>query len=184
MRRYDLLKSLAPRLSDALVVCNIGIPSQELFSVGDSNNNFYMLGSMGLCSSICLGLALSVNRRVVAIDGDGSVLMNLGSLATLGNKAPGNLTLLIVDSGTYGSTGDQATYTRGRTSLAEIARGAGCRNVIECRAEDAVGHLETALEGPGPTVMVVSVEPGNAKVEPIPLSPVSIRYRFMRAAGL
>jgi sulfopyruvate decarboxylase subunit beta len=66
MNRYELIETLVPVLKDALVVCNIGIPSQELFSIRDRKNHFYMLGSMGLCSSIGLGLALTTNKSVVA----------------------------------------------------------------------------------------------------------------------
>ena len=105
MNRYELLETLVPVLKDALVVCNIGIPSQELHEIVDRDNHFYMLGSMGLCSSIGLGLALTTSKRVVALEGDGSVLMNLGPLATIGNRAPDNLVLLIIHNGSYGSTG-------------------------------------------------------------------------------
>ena len=123
MNRYELIETLVPVLKDALVVCNIGIPSQELFSIRDRENHFYMLGSMGLCSSIGLGLALTTNKSVVALEGDGALLMNLGTLATIGNRAPDNLILLVIDNGSYGSTGDQATYTSEATSLADMARG-------------------------------------------------------------
>ena len=84
-------------------------------------SNFYMLGTMGLCSSIGLGLALAQPKPVIAIDGDGSVLTNLGTLATIGNNAADNFILLIIDNGSYGSTGDQPTYAGGRTSLAAAA---------------------------------------------------------------
>ena len=83
MIRYELLKELLPVISDHLVVCNIGAPSQELFNLDDQPSNFYMLGSMGLASSIGLGLALSQPRPVIVIDGDGSVLTNLATLATI-----------------------------------------------------------------------------------------------------
>ena len=95
MNRYELIETVVPVLKDTLVVCNIGIPSQELFSICDRENHFYMLGSMGLCSSIGLGLALTTNKSVVALEGDGALLMNLGTLATIGNRAPDNLILLV-----------------------------------------------------------------------------------------
>ena len=84
-----------------------------------------MLGSMGLSSSIGLGLATQVNDTVVSVDGDGSVLMNLGTLSTIARQAPKNFILLIVDNGSYGSTGDQPTQTAKGTSLAAIAKAAG-----------------------------------------------------------
>ena len=104
-----------------------------------------MLGSMGLCSSIGLGLALSQKKDVISIDGDGSVLMNLSTLTTIGNRAPNNFTLLIIDNGSYGSTGDQKTFTSEKTSLQKIAKGSGCKNVIECSGIDTSKYLRKAI---------------------------------------
>ena len=109
MIRSDVLKELQPIISDQLVVCNIGLPSQELHNLDDQPSNFYMLGTMGLSSSIGLGLALAQNAKVIAIDGDGSVLTNLCTLPTIANNPADNFILLIIDNGSYGSTGDQPT---------------------------------------------------------------------------
>ena len=109
MIRSEVLKSLIPVISDHLVVCNIGLPSQEMHMLDDQPSNFYMLGTMGLASSIGLGLALAQPKPVIVIDGDGSVLTNLGTLPTIGNNAPANYILMIIDNGSYGSTGDQPT---------------------------------------------------------------------------
>ena len=98
MNRFELLKLLQPVLQDNLVVCNIGLPSQELYHINDQPNYFYMLGSMGLASSIGLGLSLSNNKNIISIDGDGSVLMNMNTLATIGNRAPNNYTCLLYTS--------------------------------------------------------------------------------------
>ena len=106
MNRFELLKLLQPMLQDNLVVCNIGLPSQELYHINDQPNYFYMLGSMGLASSIGLGLSLSIDKNVISIDGDGSVLMNMNTLATIGNRAPNNYTLLIIDNGSYVNEGE------------------------------------------------------------------------------
>ena len=95
MKRYALLKTLVPVMRDSLVVCNIGIPSQELFAIEDRDNHFYMLGSMGLCTSIALGLSLNTTKNVIALEGDGSMLMNLSTLATIGNRGPNNLFALL-----------------------------------------------------------------------------------------
>ena len=88
MERIEAIKIISEKLSNELVVCNIGFPSRELHHLKDSSTHFYMLGSMGLASSIGLGLAMSVNRKVIVFDGDGSVLMNLGSLVTIYNQNP------------------------------------------------------------------------------------------------
>ncbi len=96
MIRHDVLKQLVPVISDQLVVCNIGLPSQELHMIDDQPTNFYMLGTMGLCSSIAMGLALSQDKTVIAIDGDGSILTNLATLATIANNERDNYILLII----------------------------------------------------------------------------------------
>ncbi|MEM7348441.1 MAG: thiamine pyrophosphate-dependent enzyme [Chloroflexota bacterium] len=178
MRRYELFEIIAPLLEEALVICNIGFPSQELYNIGDSEKYFYMLGSMGLSSSIGLGVSLTTSKPVVSIDGDGSVLMNLGTLSTLGNYAPKNYTLLIVDNGAYGSTGDQPTHTSGKTSLAAMAKGAGLESVYEVDIEGVKTRLPACLNSEGPHVIVVKVEPGSPKMSPVPLAPAVIRDRF------
>ena len=145
MNRFQLLKSIQPTLKNKLVVCNIGLPSQELYKINDQPNYFYMLGSMGLSSSIGLGLALSQNKDVISIDGDGSILMNMNTLTTIANRAPNNYTLLILDNGSYGSTGDQKTFTSERTSLKDVAIGSGCKNVIECEPKKTFDLLLKAI---------------------------------------
>ena len=178
-RRYELLRDLAPvMIGNALVVSNIGFPSQEVYDIQDSPKNFYMLGSMGLASSIGLGLAQSTDQTVIAIDGDGSVLMNLGTLATIGNYGTNNYILLLVDNGAYGSTGDQPTLTSGRTDLAGMARAAGIDSVHVTQNEGAKAVLEQCMNTPGPHVLVAKVAPGSPKLKPIPMDPGYIRDRF------
>jgi sulfopyruvate decarboxylase subunit beta len=103
MVRSEILKSLIPVISDHFVVCNIGLPSQELHMLDDQRTNFYMLGTMGLASSIGLGVALAQKQKIIAIDGDGSVLTNMGTLPTIANNVADNFILLIIDNGSYGS---------------------------------------------------------------------------------
>ncbi len=180
MVRSEILELLVPVLRDQLVVCNIGLPSQELHKTLDQPSNFYMLGTMGLASSIGLGVALTQNRKVIAIDGDGSVLTNLGTLATIGNNPTPNLILLIIDNGSYGSTGDQPTYAGGKTSLTEVARACGSEHVVECDAADAVETVKAALAAEHGTVIVCKCESGNVKVPVITMDPVVIKDRFMK----
>jgi sulfopyruvate decarboxylase subunit beta len=179
MIRYDLLELLKPVISDELVVCNIGSPSQELHEIDDQPSNFYMLGTMGLASSIGLGLALAQDKPVIAIDGDGSVLTNLGTLATIGNNHCDNFILLIVDNGSYGSTGDQPTYTGGRTSLAKVAEACGCDRVVECSAEETPEAVRAALKAQKMTIIVSKCDSGNRKCPVITMNPIMIRERFM-----
>ncbi len=180
MIRSEILKDIAPLIRDHLVICNIGIPSQELHAIDDQPTNFYMLGTMGLASSIGLGVALVQKKKVIAIDGDGSVLTNLGTLPTIANNVADNFILLIVDNGSYGSTGDQPTYAGRKTSLAAVATACGCETVIECRAEETRDVLEQALAGDKMTIIVSKCESGNAKHPVITMDPVVIRDRFMK----
>ena len=181
MIRSEILKDIAPILRDQLVVCNIGIPSQELHAIDDQPTNFYMLGTMGLSSSIGLGLALAQDKKVIAIDGDGSVLTNFGTLPTIANNVADNFILLIIDNGSYGSTGDQPTYAGRKTSLAAVATACGCENVVEVQAEDTRQAISDALAGNRMTIIVAKCRSGNIKVPVITMDPVVIRDRFMKA---
>ncbi|MEO0568131.1 MAG: sulfopyruvate decarboxylase subunit beta [Pseudomonadota bacterium] len=183
MIRSEILKEIAPILRDQLVVCNIGIPSQELHAIDDQPTNFYMLGTMGLASSIGLGLALAQPKTVISIDGDGSVLTNLGTLPTMANNVADNYILMIIDNGSYGSTGDQPTYTGKKTSLAAMARAAGCDNVVEVQDVDTGKALQEAIDSRRMTIMVVKCDSGNAKMPVITMDPVVIRDRFMKAVS-
>jgi sulfopyruvate decarboxylase subunit beta len=180
MIRSDILEALIPVISDHFVVCNIGLPSQEMHMLDDQATNFYMLGTMGLSSSIGLGLALAQKQKIISIDGDGSVLTNLGTLPTIANNVADNYILLIIDNGSYGSTGDQPTYAGKKTSLTEVAKACGCENVVECKAEDTVDVMKAALASDKMTIIVSKCESGNIKVPVITMDPVVIRDRFMK----
>jgi len=177
LKRIEAISIIAKEAEsqDALLIGNIGFPSRELCAVHDHPSNFYMLGSMGLASSIGLGLALSrPDRKVIAIDGDGAVLMNLGSLATIADQHPANYLLVILDNGCYGSTGSQPTCTSRRADLVRMAEGAG---VSEVRLAATPEEVRGGISRKG--VLVVKVEIGNAEVPVIDLSPEEIIVRFM-----
>ncbi len=176
MKRIEAIEVVAQEAESqgALVICNIGFPSRELYAVHDSPANFYMLGSMGLASSIGLGLALATERRVLALDGDGAVLMNLGTLATIADQAPENYLLVILDNGCYGSTGCQPTCTCRKADLAEIAKGAGIADVKTATTPE---ELRTAVRGVG--AVVARVDERNADVPVIALTPKEIKDRFI-----
>ena len=181
MIRSDVLRDIAPIIRDHLVICNIGLPSQELHMIDDQPTNFYMLGTMGLASSIGLGLAMAQDKPVIAIDGDGSVLTNLGTLPTIANNVADNFILLIVDNGSYGSTGDQPTYAGKKTKLEAVAAACGCENVLTCRDVDTGKVLQEAIDSKKMTVIVVKCDSGNIKLPVITMDPVVIRDRFMKA---
>jgi sulfopyruvate decarboxylase subunit beta len=183
MIRSDVLREIAPILRPHLVVCNIGLPSLEMLLIDDQPTNFYMLGTMGLASSIGLGLALAQPKTVISIDGDGSVLTNFGTLPTIANNIADNFILLIVDNGSYGSTGDQPTYAGKKTSLTAVAKACGCDHVVECKAEDTGKVLQAAIDSKKMTIIVCKCKSGNIKVPVITMDPVVIRDRFMKAVS-
>ncbi|MDU8911595.1 sulfopyruvate decarboxylase subunit beta [Aestuariicoccus sp. MJ-SS9] len=183
MIRSEILREIAPILNPHLVVCNIGLPSQELHMIDDNERNFYMLGTMGLSSSIGLGLALAQDKTVISIDGDGSVLTNLGTLPTIANNVADNYILLVIDNGSYGSTGDQPTYAGKKTKLENVAKACGCENVVTCQAEETGKVLQEAIDSKKMTVIVAKCESGNIKLPVITKDPVVIRDRFMTAVA-
>ncbi|MGD8449350.1 MAG: thiamine pyrophosphate-dependent enzyme [Desulfobacterales bacterium] len=181
MIRKDLLTLIHSLLEDELVICNLGSPSQELYSVQDRPENFYMLGSMGMVSSMALGLSLFTQATVIAIDGDGSVLMNPGSLITIAHRNPPNLKWIVIDNGSYGSTGNQPTYTRELTSLAKMAKAAGIKDSIVLTEEDDIPSLlKEKIRSKGLCFIVIKIAPGNLSPGPIPYDPLFIRNRFMK----
>ena len=181
MKRYDALKKITESLNDELIVCNLGAPSRELFNIADRKENFYMLGSMGLSSSIAFGIAISKpKRKIFCIDGDGSILMNLGSLSTIANNNPKNLTLIVIDNSSYGSTGDQKTYTSNKTRLEIIAKGAGFNSItVSNKEEEIISNLNRL--GSGCHFVLIKTQSGNAPVKNVPILPEDLKERFRKA---
>lgn len=176
MKRVQALKALAG-LGDPLI-CNLGYASRELYHTADRPSNFYMMGSMGLASSIGLGLALARPGRVLAVDGDGSVLMNLGGLSTIAHFGPPNLVVVILDNAVHGSTGNQPSHTALGTDLAEVARASGVASVA--RVDNVPDLMTTVEEVQGPAVILARVDEGNEDVPVVGLAPPAVRDRFMQ----
>src|SRR5215469_6528701 len=185
MSRLDLTRRLVGRLTNGeVVVSGIGNASFDLFAAGPRPENFYMLGSMSLAVPIALGVALAQpSRRVFAIEGDGSMLMNLGALATVAMVAPQNLTVIAWDNGTYQITGGQTAATAEATDLVAVARGAGIVQSAWARDEAEFERLiDEGLSGRGPRFVAARVnqEPGAARPD---RDPVLVKDRFMRGIG-
>jgi sulfopyruvate decarboxylase subunit beta len=142
VRRAECIAMLYPEIEDKLVVTIMGACAQELYDLGHRENFFYLQHAMGLASSIGLGLAMHLPReRVVVLDGDGSVLMNLGTFATLARYRPANLVHVVFDNGSLLSTGGFDSHTTsGITDLAAIARGAGIDRVVSVDSVLAFGE--------------------------------------------
>lgn len=177
--RFDMIKGIVPYLKGKVVVSNIGIPSKELYAAVDQPTNFYMTGSWGFASAIGLGLALSLDKEVVVIDGDGSLLMNPNALASISQEAPANLTTICFDNGAHGSTGNQRTFST-KMDIELLARAYGIKNTVKAAAAK---ELKEALENKekGPRFIHALCLPKNADVPNIPLDPVDIKKRFMKA---
>ena len=176
-RRFEILQSISPYLESRAVVCNLGFPSKELYSVGHRPSIFYMLGSMGMATPIGLGVSLSGTKEVVAIDGDGSLLMNPGTLATAAYCAPVNLTVLAIDNGSYGSTGDQPTLAGSCVDLEAVARGFGIRDT--CKVSTKRQLIEAMKSGgKGLRFIHALAVPGNEDVPNIPISHSEIKKQF------
>jgi sulfopyruvate decarboxylase subunit beta len=176
LTRFEILSSIAPYLDSKVVVCNLGIPSKELYFIKDQPSNFYMLGSMGMVTPIGLGIALTSDKEVVVIDGDGSILMNPGTLATAASRSPKNLTVIAIDNSSYGSTGDQPTLTGSCVNLESLARGFGVRDTYKMsRKKELVNSLKHSHDGMR-FIHVLAV-PGNRNVPNIPLHHLAIKER-------
>ncbi|ADC69181.1 thiamine pyrophosphate protein domain protein TPP-binding protein [Methanocaldococcus sp. FS406-22] len=181
-KRIEIIKKIVENIGEKeIIVSNIGIPSKELYYVKDRERNFYMLGSMGLASSIGLGLALNCEDKVIVIDGDGSILMNLGSLSTIGYMNPKNYILVIIDNSAYGSTGNQKTHTSKNTNLEEIAKGCGLDAITTESLEEFEKEFKKALNEEKCKVIIAKAIPYNEKCPNIEIPPVVLKYRFMEA---
>jgi thiamine pyrophosphate-dependent acetolactate synthase large subunit-like protein len=184
MNRLDATRHLVEAVGGDPVVASLGHPAYDLFVAGDRPANFYTWGSMGLASSIGLGLAMArPDLRVFVLDGDGSLLMNLGSLATIGWVRPSNLVVVVWDNGGYGTTGGQDTATAHHADLEAAAKALGAAATATVRTADAlVAEIARARVDPGPRVIVAKVSESGAAAKP-PLDCVFIKQRFMAAIG-
>lgn len=146
MKRCDCIEMIYPELEDKAVITIMGACAQELYDLGHRESFFYLQHAMGLASSIGLGLALHrPEEKVVVLDGDGSVLMNLGTFATLARYHPSNLVHIVFDNGSLLSTGGFESHTTtGVTDLAAVARGAGIEHVAD--VDDVMAFGEAVVE--------------------------------------
>ena len=192
MTRLEATRIIVELAGTAPVVASLGHPAYDLFAAGDRPQNFYTWGSMGLASSVGLGLALArPDVRVFVLDGDGSLLMNLGSLATIGLLRPSNLVLIVMDNEEYATTGGQPTPTRHGADLEAAARAMGIvatatvRNEAELRAmvrsEDELRAVVPELAAQTGSLFVAAKVSESAPTAKPPLDCVFIKQRFMSA---
>ena len=179
----DAVSAVLPELGGHARVCANGFISRWVCALGDDEANFYMIGSMGLASSIGLGIAAAQpDVPVAVIDGDGNVLMNLGSLAMTAVMAPAKFRHVVLDNGVYASTGNQPAISAS-VKLEEIARAAGYRKVARVgRLADVAPALRAQLAEDGPTLLLIETQPESGPPAPrIPYTPPEMTARVTRA---
>jgi thiamine pyrophosphate-dependent acetolactate synthase large subunit-like protein len=184
MNRFDLTRRLLAKLGQReAVIGGIGNTNFDLWAAGSQRpENFYMLGSMGLAVPIALGVALAQPaRRVFALEGDGSLLMQLGALGTIAAARPKNLAVIVFDNAMYQITGGQKTLTAGTVDLVAMAKGAGLEQ-SEWAADEAHYEklVERALAGDGPWLIGARID-GEKPAGVTERDPARIRQRFMAA---
>ena len=184
MHRFPATKRILEMVGDLPIVANLGPTSDELWHAGHRDRNFYTYGSMGLCSSIALGMALSTSDKVISLDGDGSLLMNLGTIATIGRESPANLIVIAWDNEQWGQTGGQATHTAFGTDLASVAQSCGIRKTATVRDEEELeSALAQALEEDGPWFITAKIIEEPDAMPVAPNEPEMTTYRFRATYG-
>lgn len=186
MNRFDVTSRLIAKLKhEEAVIGGIGNTNFDLWAAGHRPQNFYMLGSMGLAFPIALGVALAQpDRRVFALEGDGSLLMQLGALSTIAALKPKNLTMIVMDNGIYQITGAQPTPAAGVADLVGIALGSGLANSAWAADEEDFERLvDEAMSADAPSLIALRIDdkPGVGTTR---RDPVQIRERFMQGLGV
>jgi thiamine pyrophosphate-dependent acetolactate synthase large subunit-like protein len=184
--RYDATAALVAKLhKHEAVIGGIGNTNFDLWATGRRPENFYMLGSMGLAVPIALGVAIAQPERgVIALEGDGSILMQLGCLATVAARAPRNLLVVVMDNGTYQITGGQPTATGLGADIVGIAKASGLTQSAWAADMAHFDALATqALNEPGPWLIALR-NPAEKPREQTTRDPAQIRDRFMRGLGV
>jgi thiamine pyrophosphate-dependent acetolactate synthase large subunit-like protein len=180
INRQEVARVLVGALTDQLVVTGLGNAANDVYAAGDRALNFYNRGAMGTAVSIAFWLARTrQDDRVVCVEGEGSLLMNLGALATIGSYAPTNLACVILDNGAYQITGGQPTHTASVVDLAAVARGCGIvsASVVES-LDDFKATIVRVLDAPGPHVVVAKVDRTLSEGYQVRKPPL-LKYRFM-----
>ena len=186
LNRSDLTRRLVARLNDEAVIGGIGHTNFDLWAAGQRPQNFYMLGSMGLAAPIALGVALAQpQRKVFALEGDGSILMQLGCLGTIAAVRPSNLTVIVWDNAAYQITGSQPTLTAAGMDLVAIARGAGLPAswVADENHFEALINERLAGSNTGPVFLCARTD-SQPPAGVTDRDPAKIRRQFMDAMAL
>ncbi|MHA2244993.1 MAG: sulfopyruvate decarboxylase subunit alpha [Candidatus Hodarchaeales archaeon] len=177
LTRFQAIREIVNNISDSIaLIANIGFPSKELFNIKDRFGNFYMTGSLGQVSAIGLGVSRYTTKHVIVLDGDGSLLMNPGILAMVAQYETSNLSIICLDNGTYGTTGDQPTLSWSGVDLELVARSFGLTKT--CKVDSKEGIKQAVQNIHSYQFIHIKIITGNAKVGPISLNNLEIGQRF------
>jgi sulfopyruvate decarboxylase subunit beta len=179
--RFEATRLILRQAGNRPIVSNLGPTTDELWHAEHRDRNFYTYGSMGLCSSIALGMAVSTSEQVISLDGDGSLLMNLGTIATIGREQPRNLIVVVWDNEEWGQTGHQPSHTARGTDLERVAQGCGIRRTATVADLEGLETVfRTALQEEGPWFIVAKIQ--EADYMPVaPIEPELTLYRFRKS---
>ena len=182
MKRFDCVQALVAEITDdTLASVTIGGLRHEWHHLRPSAANIYM-NTMGSASSVGLGLALALpHRKVVIVDGDGSLLLNLGMLATIATQAPPNLVHVVFDNQVYDSTARVPTATAKGVNLAGMAQNAGIKQAFQATDLDSFKErCHQVLNSNATSFICAKVEPGTADVPDLPVDHIEVKLRFVR----
>jgi len=182
MKRYEAIEAIINSLTgNEFIISCTGMISRELYSIRDTPQHFYTLGSMGLPSSIGLGLAMSQpDKKIIVIEGDGGILMNMNTIATIGNLSPKNFIQIILDNESHESTGGQDTVSK-TMRLEVVARAAGYKIAEKTASiKELNSLLKKCLNADGPSFILIKVERGGKDVPRVPIKPVEIKNRIKK----
>ena len=182
MKRYEAIQAIIDSLTgDEFIISCTGMISRELYSIKDNLRHFYTLGSMGLPSSIGLGLAVTQpNEKVIVIEGDGGTLMGMSTIATIGNLAPKNFIQIVLDNEVHESTGEQDTVSK-TVKLELVAKAAGYKLTEKTNSlEELKSLIKKCLSTDGPSFILVKVERGREEVPRVPIRPIQIKNRIRK----
>jgi len=179
--RKEAISAVVEKIGNQHIISANGFISRDLFEICDKNSNFYMIGSMGLASSIGLGLALkNTKKKIFVFDGDGNILMNLGSLTTIGMTEPKNLVHVIFDNSSHESTGGQPTATN-KIQLSKIAKSTNYK-VFQVKTKNQLAKIFQKIKLiPGPIMIIVKIEKSRVVSKRINIEPIKIKNRFMNS---
>ena len=181
MIRKEAISIISKKIGGQSIISANGFISRDLFEANDRNSNFYMIGSMGLASSIGLGLALkNPKKRFFIFDGDGNVLMNLGSLATIGATKPKNLVHIVFDNSSHESTGGQPTISK-KVDIYSIARTLKYKTYKAATKNELENTLRKIKKIKGPILILIKISKSKVTSKRVDMDAVKIKRRFMKS---